>query len=148
MNTPPDFARHPFPIPVPAAIGVVLRGDAVLLVRRANPPDAGRWGLPGGKINKGETMLAAAVREVGEETGVTVAARRVITALDIFDVRNGGQLHQHFILIAVLCEWISGEPVAGDDALEARWFSRAEREHPDLALSSNVLDVIALAESL
>ena len=54
--------------PVAAAIGVVLRDDQVLLVRRANQPDAGKWGFPGGKIEPGEPVQAAAAREVVEET--------------------------------------------------------------------------------
>ena len=45
------------PSPVPAVIAVVIHGDRALLVRRANPPDAGLWGFPGGKIEFGETVL-------------------------------------------------------------------------------------------
>ncbi|MFX6119029.1 NUDIX domain-containing protein, partial [Acinetobacter baumannii] len=56
--------------PIPATIAVVLRDDRVLLVRRANPPDAGRWGFPGGKIERGETIAEAAIRELMEETAV------------------------------------------------------------------------------
>ena len=148
MTTLPDLAKEPFPLPVAAVIGVVMRTDDVLLIRRANPPDAGCWGLPGGKIHKGEPMMDAIVREVREETGVTVTARRVFTAVDAFDIRDGGTLHQHFILIAVLCDWIAGEPVAGDDARDARWFSRPERERADLPLSRDVLEIIARAQSL
>lgn len=133
--------------PVPATIGVVFQGEKVLLVRRANPPDAGRWGLPGGKINHGESIAQAAVREVLEETGVHTVAGPVFTAVDCFDMRQG-RLHQHFILIAVLCRYISGIPAAADDALDARWFTKEERERADLALSMDVLKVIALAETL
>lgn len=134
--------------PIAATIGIILRQGSVILVRRANPPDAGRWGLPGGKINKGETIAEAAVREILEETGVTTKAKKIFTAIDVFDVREDGKLHRHFILVAVLCEWVSGEPVANDDALEARWFTREEREQADLALSLDVLEVINLAESI
>ncbi|MEN7538812.1 NUDIX domain-containing protein, partial [Aurantiacibacter flavus] len=54
--------------PIAATIAVVLREGQVLLVRRANPPDAGRWGFPGGKIETGETIEQAAIRELYEET--------------------------------------------------------------------------------
>lgn len=128
--------------PVPAAIAVVVRGESVLLVRRANPPDAGRWGFPGGKIEWGESVQAAAVRELLEETGVRAAARRVFTAVDAFDRDRAGRVRRHYVLVAVLCDWISGEPVAGDDALEAAWFRLDGLENGELALS---LDVAAVA---
>ena len=134
--------------PVPATIGVVFRDGRVLLVRRANPPDAGKWGFPGGKVEWGETIAHAAEREILEETGVTARAVQVFTAVDCFDVRGEGELRQHFILLAVLCDWVSGEPVADDDALEARWFSREEYERGDCALSLDVPEVIRAGEAL
>ena len=137
-----------FQRPIPATIGVVFKDGRVLLVRRANPPDAGKWGFPGGKINWGETMEKAAVREILEETGVTAKAKRVFTAVDCFDVREDDRLEQHFILLAVLCEWISGEPAGNDDALEAGWFCEAEWAQASLALSLNVPEVIRMARRI
>ncbi|WP_181455530.1 NUDIX hydrolase, partial [Burkholderia multivorans] len=77
---------------VPAVIGVVLRDRDVLLVRRANPPDAGRWGFPGGKIEAGEPIADAVVRELAEETAVEVEAVDVFTALDAFGRDDDGTL--------------------------------------------------------
>lgn len=142
----PPRPNHPVR-PIPATLGVVFREGRVLLVRRANPPDAGKWGFPGGKIEWGETVVQAAEREILEETGVTAAAKRVFTAVDCYDRRDGG-LHQHFILIAVLCEWKGGSPAAGDDALEARWFSPEEWENGDLAMSLDVPEVIRMGMAL
>ena len=134
--------------PIPATIGVVFKEGRVLLVRRANPPDAGKWGFPGGKINWGETIETAAVREIFEETGVIARARRVFTAVDCFDVREKDRLEQHFILLAVLCEWVSGEPAGNDDTLEAGWFSEAAWAPTSLALSLNVPEVIRMARRM
>ena len=133
--------------PIPAVIGVVFQNDKVLLVRRANPPDAGRWGFPGGKIRRGESLAQAATREMHEETGITVTAGPVFTALDCYDMRNK-TLQQHYILIAVLCRWVCGDPIAGDDALEARWFNMDELEQSDLALSLDVLAIARFAQTL
>jgi 8-oxo-dGTP diphosphatase len=110
------------PSPIPAVIAVVIRNGQTMLVRRANPPDAGLWGFPGGKIEFGETVKDAATRELLEETAVHAEAQDVLTTLDVLVRHAGGDVRQHYILIAVQCRWISGEPIAGDDALEARWF--------------------------
>jgi 8-oxo-dGTP diphosphatase len=130
------------PSPIPAVIAVVVHGDQTLLVRRANPPDAGLWGFPGGKIEFGETVKAAATRELLEETGVQAEALDVITSLDILVQDASRAVQQHYILIAVQCRWISGLPVAGDDALEARWFSIADLDPNEIGMSVDV-DVIA-----
>ncbi len=138
-----NFPRRP----VPATLGVVFKQGRVLLVRRANPPDAGKWGFPGGKLEWGESITQGAAREVLEETGVSVRAGPVLTVLDCFDVREDGLLRQQFVMLAVLCEWICGDPVANDDALEARWFSENEWRQMDLVLSQDVAEVIRLALS-
>jgi 8-oxo-dGTP diphosphatase len=128
--------------PVPAVIAVVIHDGQALLVRRANPPDAGLWGFPGGKIEFGETVKAAAMRELLEETGINGEAGEILTTLDILVRNSSGEVQQHYILIAVQCRWISGLPLAGDDALEARWFSVADLDPDKLPMSADV-DVIA-----
>ncbi len=115
----------PRTLPIAAAIAVVLRGERLLLVRRGNRPDAGKWGFPGGKIEPGETVVAAALRELAEETGVVAEAGDVLTALDVIRRDESGVLH-HYVLVAVLCRWRAGEGMAADDAEEAGWFDLAE----------------------
>lgn len=110
--------------PIPAVLAVILRGPEVLLVRRANPPDAGLWGFPGGKIEPGETLARAAEREAREETGVRCRAGSAFAALDAFH-REDGALRAHYVLVALACQWLGGEPAAADDALEAAWFPLA-----------------------
>jgi 8-oxo-dGTP diphosphatase len=136
------------PSPVPAVIAVVVHEGRTLLVRRANPPDAGLWGFPGGRIEHGETVHAAAMRELAEETSVRAEAQDVITTLDILDRSDEGTLRHHFVLIAVRCRWLSGVPTAGDDALEARWF-RIEDLHPGrIDMSADVGVIARRADSL
>ena len=134
--------------PIAATLAVVMRGEQVLLVRRANPPDAGLWGFPGGKIETGETIEVAAVRELYEETAVQGEVQRVFTAVDAMDRDEQGGIRRHFILIVVLCRWISGEPVAGDDALEAAWFDLATLDRVDLAMSFGVQNIAQQAKAL
>jgi 8-oxo-dGTP diphosphatase len=131
--------------PVPAVIAVLIHEGRALLVRRANPPDAGLWGFPGGKIEYGETVKAAALRELSEETGVQAEAQEILTTLDIL-VRSGDALRQHYILIAVRCRWLSGLPLAADDALEARWFPISDLHSGRIPMSADVDTIAALAE--
>lgn len=128
--------------PLAAAIAVVLHEGRVLLVRRANSPDAGRWGFPGGKIEAGERIEKAAIRELLEETGVRAEPLRIITAVDAFDCDEDALPSRHFVLIAVLCHWLSGDPIAGDDALEAKWIPLSDLKTDKLDLS---LDVARIA---
>lgn len=133
--------------PVPAVIAVTIQDEQVLLVRRANPPDAGLWGFPGGKIEYGETVAEAAIRELHEETTVAGEALNVLTSLDILDRSEDGVLRYHYILIAVRCRWLSGTPTAGDDALEAAWFSLDDLAGGGIALSADVERIARLAHA-
>ena len=136
------------PSPVPAVIAVVVHEDCALLVRRANPPDAGLWGFPGGKIEFGETVAEAATRELLEETGIDGEAQGVMTTLDILVPSEAGAIRQHYILIAVRCRWISGRPVAGDDALEARWFPLDTLDPKTLPMSADVDAIARMADAM
>lgn len=138
----------PIARPIPATIAAVVRDGHVLLVRRANPPDENCWAFPGGKIDAGETIEAATARELLEETGVVAEPLHVFDAVDVFDRDEAGALRRHFILIAVLCRWQSGEPVAGDDARDARWIPLAELEGHELATSFGVARLARKAAAL
>ncbi|KQZ98050.1 NUDIX hydrolase [Achromobacter sp. Root565] len=134
--------------PIAATIAAVVRDGQVLLVRRANPPDQDRWAFPGGKIDAGEFLFDVAARELLEETGVTAEPLHVFDAVDVFDRDDTGALRRHFILIAVLCRWVSGEPVAGDDARDARWVSLADLDAHALATSFGVAQLAHKAADL
>lgn len=107
---------------------LVWKQARLLLVRRGKPPGHGEWSLPGGSQELGETLFQAAEREVLEETGVTARARSVLTAVDNIVHDAAGALLFHYTIVDVEADWQAGEPVAGDDALDARWASRDECE--------------------
>jgi len=107
----------PLPAPVPCVGVVCLRGDAVLLIRRGTPPRQGEWSLPGGRIEPGERAVDAALRELREETGVEGRITGLVDVVDGLFPEAG----RHYVLIDYAAEWVSGEPAAGDDALEARF---------------------------
>ena len=127
--------------PVLAALAVAVRGPSVVLIKRRNPPDAGLWGFPGGKVDLGETLAAAAERELREETGIEAEALESFGALDIIGQSDEGRLTHHFVLVPVLCRYIGGEPRAADAALEAEWFEIAALEPAVLPMSKEVVPV-------
>nr|WP_319513561.1 NUDIX hydrolase [uncultured Cohaesibacter sp.] len=128
-----------------AVLSLVVKGRHILLVRRANPPDAGKWGVPGGKVEFGETLEMAAQRELFEETGIRARADRILTTLESFSRDQSKRLQFHYVMVAVLCEWQEGEPVAGDDALEAEWYHADDLPWFDLATSEDVPRVAEMA---
>ena len=114
-------------VPVPTVGVVCLRDDQVLLIKRGTPPRLGQWSLPGGRIERGETTPAAALRELAEETGVRAHLLGLVDAVDgLFTSRTTGETTRHYLMIDYAARWVSGDPVAGDDAAEARFVSLAE----------------------
>ena len=113
-------SQHEFPKrPVPAVGAIVFRDGAVLLVKRGAEPNRGRWSLPGGSLEIGETVEAGAVRETREETGVDVQPLRVLDVRDFIE-RKDGEVRWHYVLIDVLCEYLRGDPFPATDAENAR----------------------------
>ena len=131
--------------PKVSALAVTLRADQVLLVRRKNEPDAGLWGFPGGHVDLGETALFAAARELREETSVIGRPLQYLTNLDVIVRDKYGVITFHFLLAAVLCKYISGEPKADDDVSEATWVAVDDVLVGKLRCSEHVDDVIRLA---
>lgn len=110
--------------PQPAVGTACFRGADVLLIRRGTPPMAGDWSLPGGRIEFGERAEAAALRELLEETGVTARVAGLVDVVDaIFTSRTSGAVTRHYVLFDYAAVWVSGEPVASDDAGHAEWIS-------------------------
>ena len=129
-------------------VGVVVvkataTGPLVLLIRRGKAPRAGSWSIPGGRQELGETLKAAARREVLEETGVALADLQLLDVVDSVTHDDEGRVSHHFSLIDFLGIWRSGTPSAASDAADARWVSPVDLE--DYPLWSETRRVIELA---
>jgi len=85
----------------------------VLLIRRGRPPGEGRWSLPGGRVEPGETLAAALIREMREETGLTVEVGALVTVAEVIDASH------HYVILDYACRRAGGEIRAGDDAAAA-----------------------------
>ncbi|HAO23318.1 MAG: NUDIX hydrolase [Desulfobacteraceae bacterium IS3] len=114
--------------PRPAVGAVVFKNNEVLLVKRGKPPAEGSWAIPGGSVRLGESLQAAAEREIREETGVIIQAGEPIFVFDTIERDDAGQVRFHYIVIDLIAEYVSGEPVPGDDAADARWISAADMD--------------------
>jgi 8-oxo-dGTP diphosphatase len=112
---------------------IVIEGDRVVLVKRGHAPLLGKWSIPGGVLEVGETLRTAVVREVREETGLTIEPGELLGVFERVVPDEQGRMRYHYVLIDFLCRRVSGNLVAADDADEAHWFSRQELGALELA---------------
>jgi ADP-ribose pyrophosphatase YjhB (NUDIX family) len=102
-----------------AASAAVFRDGKVLIARRGKPPHL--WSLPGGRVEMGETLEAAAAREVLEETGVVCEIADFAGHREMMLRDEGGNLYAHFVIAAFAARWKSGEAKPGPEASEVVW---------------------------
>ncbi len=100
---------------------VVLRGDEVLLVRRGRAPALGAWSLPGGGQELGETAVAAARRELREETGLEVGELALLAHVDSIHRDETGRIQFHYTILDFVADYAGGVAVAGDDVSDVAW---------------------------
>jgi ADP-ribose pyrophosphatase YjhB (NUDIX family) len=112
------------------AVGVVLLdGERVLVIRRKKPPAEGLWSVPGGKVELGESLEAACLRELREETGLSATIGPLVEVLDRVLHDPAGTITYHYVILDFVGTAPVGELCAASDAAEARWVTFAELAH-------------------
>ena len=123
----------------------IWRDGKVLLVERAKPP-RGMWAFPGGHVEMGETLPAAAARELEEETGLTASFQGLLGLYDVIRRDASGLVTIHYVIACYLGIAGPGEAVAASDAAAAAWVDPQELGR--FALAPNIADAVATAQQL
>lgn len=133
--------------PLPSVGIVVLKDDKILLVLRGREPSPGKWSIPGGVVELGETIREAAHREVSEECGLEIELGDVVDVIDAIVHDEKGEIRYHYVLIDLLATYVRGELMAGSDIEDARWVSEEELTTFDLTKATLPVIRIALRKS-
>jgi ADP-ribose pyrophosphatase YjhB (NUDIX family) len=135
--------RHYPDRPCLAVSAVIVRDGEFLAVRRARPPMQGLFTLPGGRVEIGESLSEALIREVREETGLTVEPVALAGTREVIGRDGAGRVERHFVILAFAARWIAGEPRLNEELAEARWMRPSALR--DLPTTEGLAEIVAAA---
>ncbi len=138
--------QREFPsVPLVGVGAIIVDGNEVLLIRRAQKPMKGCWSIPGGMLELGESLLEGVRREAREETCLVVEPVEVVEVLDRI-YREDGRVRYHYVIVDYLCRVTGGSLQAASDAAEARWTAPSEWSNSsELALDPITVRVLEKA---
>ncbi len=129
--------------PYLAVSAAIIRDGRVLIVRRARPPAEGVFTLPGGVVEAGELLQEALLREVREETALTVEPIALAGYREVIRRDDAQRVERHFVILAFAARWIAGEPVLNAELTEAHWMLPAEID--GLQATEGLADIVRAA---
>ena len=138
----PDDRRYPRH-PLVGVGAIILERDRVLMAQRGKQPQKGRWSLPGGLLELGETLADGVRREVREETGLEIRPLGVLEVFERIMRDSAGAPEYHYVLIDYICRATGGTLRAGDDVCAVEWVRR--RDLARLAITEGTPAVIEKA---
>ena len=141
----PDSRLYPTR-PFLAVSAAILRNRRVLVVRRARQPALSLYTLPGGVVEAGESLTEAVVREVREETALSVAPGPLAGYREAIRRDAEGRVERHFVILCFACRWLAGEPVLNGELDDARWLEPDELE--GLATTEGLGEIVNAAIGL
>jgi mutator protein MutT len=109
---------------VVACYGIVLHDGCLLMVRQSKGHWAGRWILPGGKLEAGESLESCVEREIREETGCQAKAIRQLATISSFSPDSA--FEKQVVLIFYLCRYVDGDPLKGDGVSATSWIDEEQ----------------------
>jgi 8-oxo-dGTP diphosphatase len=142
VTDPRAFPDRPF-LAVSAAI---IRDGRVLIAQRARIPALGIYTLPGGVVEAGETLIEAVVREVMEETSLTIEPVALAGHREVIVRGTDTRVERHFVILSFACRWIAGEPKLNEELADARWLRPDEIK--GLKTTDGLAEMVAAAFEL
>ena len=129
--------------PYLAVSAAIIRDGNILVVRRAQPPANGLFTLPGGVVEAGEALMEALMREVREETGLTIEPLAMAGFRESIVRDSQDRVERHFVILCFAARWIAGEPVLSHELSEARWLVPSQLA--DLQTTPGLGEIVAAA---
>ena len=126
-----------------AVSAAIVRDGKVLIVRRSRPPANGLFTLPGGGVETGETLHAAIIREVQEETGLVIEPMGLAGQREMIARDRDGKVERHFVILPFAARWLGGDIVLNEELAEAHWLAPAELD--GLATTDGLAEVVRTA---
>lgn len=124
--------------PVVGIGAVIIKDDKIALIKRGNEPSKGKWTIPGGLVELGESLEAAVIRETKEETLLDIENPQLIGVVDNVDLDEQGKVKYHYVIIDYLVHVKAGNIQAASDAEELRWVPFGEVENYNLTSSFRI----------
>jgi ADP-ribose pyrophosphatase YjhB (NUDIX family) len=121
--------------PIVGVAAIVIREGKILLEKRKNQPGKGKWSIPGGVVNLGESLEQAVIREVNEETCLEVDSPCLIDVVSDVSLDENGRVKYHFVIVDYFVSVQRGEPAAASDADALNWVPFNDVEEYDLTRS-------------
>ena len=115
---------------------VAIKDGKILLMKRAFEPGKGKWSIPGGLVEVGETLSDACAREMEEETGIKIHVLELINAYDMIVPGEEGKIKYHYVLIDFLVKPVGGTERSSVEVLEMKWVTYEEARQLDMTNSA------------
>ncbi|MCL7387375.1 MAG: NUDIX hydrolase [Thaumarchaeota archaeon] len=122
-------------MPVVAVGALILQDHNILLVKRVNEPGKGKWSIPGGAVELGESLKDAVVREVYEETGLVVEVLELLDIIEVIRKDDAGNIAFHYVILDYLARPVGGNLRAASDASDVLWASVDEAMNMEITES-------------
>ena len=138
----PDPRAYP-DRPILAVSAAIIRDGRVFIARRARGPALGVWTMPGGMVEVGETLREALIREILEETSMTIEPVALAGHREVMVRDDSGRVSRHFVILCFASRWIAGETRLNDELDESEWVRPSELK--DLKTTEGLAEIVATA---
>lgn len=140
MNSGQGSSRRDYPERPLVGVGALIcRGEEVLLIRRATPPSVGKWSIPGGLVELGESIWDACRREVLEETGLEVDLTGILDINEMVERDESGLVLYHYVLIGFEAPFTNGEVCINRESTDWAWIRTSDLDSMEITKTARRL---------